>query len=138
MKTKITLILTGLFLLVLSCKNDDDSNNNVNEPTLIGTWQLIEIYGDPGDGSGGFEPVDSDKSISFFENGTLTSNGSLCNMSNQAGDSTNGTYNTEESVILPSDCSFENYQIFFEIENSNLILSYPCIEACNEKYIKLN
>ena len=61
-------------LLVVSCKNDDD--NVQFQPSYtnpVSHWQLIEIYADPGDGSGDFNPVDSNKTITFYSDNFISS-----------------------------------------------------------------
>ena len=37
----------------------------------LGTWRLIEVRADPGDGSGTFQPVISSKTVTFETNGTM-------------------------------------------------------------------
>lgn len=68
-KLIFTLIIAGI---LFSCNNDDDSNLNTD---LIGNWQLIEVLSDPGDGSGTFSSVESDKTITFKSGGIIASNG---------------------------------------------------------------
>lgn len=131
-----------LFLLVAaiftSCNNDDDTPAP-QEVSLIGNWKLIEFLADPGDGSGTFEAIESDKTLNFNSNGEITSNYSLCNMlvivSPQ---DSSGTYSTTTGVIdVPSCVNNSPLTINFEISNEgDLILYYPCIEACSEKYVK--
>ncbi|WP_051605539.1 lipocalin family protein [Sediminibacter sp. Hel_I_10] len=131
----ICIVLTCL-LVLSSCSNDDD-NSNQETSELLGTWQLIEIYADPGDGSGDFMTVDSDKTISFESDGTVASNGSLCGFSTTTGEVTTGTYSESDSTISGEGCSNQQFLTSFNMENARLILSFPCIEACQEKYIKL-
>ncbi len=131
----IFIVLT--FLLVLSSCSNDDDNSNQETSELLGTWQLIEIYADPGDGSGDFMTVDSDKTISFESDGTVASNGSLCGFSTTTGEVTMGIYSESDSTISGEDCSNQQFLTSFNMENGRLILSFPCIEACQEKYIKL-
>lgn len=130
MKKLLVVLFTGL--LVLSC-----SKNSSNEVELIGKWQLVEIYADPGDGSGTFETVESDKEIEFLSNNTVVSNGALCTMG-MSSDQTTGSYDPESSYIEPQDCSGSNVRINYQIVDSKLQLRYMCIEACVEKYVKVN
>jgi len=46
------------YLLFVSCDNYSDPV--IETPELLGTWRLIEVLADPGNGSGTFNPVDSD------------------------------------------------------------------------------
>ncbi|OUR96096.1 hypothetical protein A9Q86_16600 [Flavobacteriales bacterium 33_180_T64] len=123
------------FLFVMSCSNDD--NPTVNQPELVGNWKLIAIYSDPGDGSGDFFSVESDKMIQFTANGMISSNANLCLLFSESGEPSTGTYSETESTISILDCQTMPYSSSFEIISSNLIISYPCIEGCQEKYIKL-
>ncbi|WP_178988857.1 lipocalin family protein [Winogradskyella schleiferi] len=134
MKTLVYLCF-GLFILS-SCNNDDESNTQTSE--IIGDWKLIEVYIDPGDGSGTFQAVESDKTITFFNDGTVTSTGDLCSMFVAGGNASSGTYSEVDSVITPNDCqeSIPNWNYSFVIEGNSLMLYYPCIEACVEKYSK--
>jgi len=132
-KSVITLITVGI---LFSCNNDDDSNS---ETELVGNWKLIEILADPGDGSGTFNSVESEKIITFESGGIITSNGALCDMSINTDNPTSGTYSISESTINPSDCIIDpipNFIYRFEQNENILIISYPCIEPCKVKFIK--
>jgi len=128
----------GLALLVMgtlaACANQEEHSHPVE---LIGSWQLIEQLADPGNGSGVFVEVESDKTIQFFSDGTVTSNGSLCSMDLSADQPSSGTYDVGDGSITPSDC-LPTYKIPFVIEDTHLILFHPiCIEACESKYVKI-
>ncbi len=130
MKPTIFLILS--LLILLSCKDEE-----VVSPDLIGTWRLTEVLADPGDGSGIFNPVDSDKTITFLVDERVQSNATLCNFSTRPEAPGEGFYSLQDSTITPTcpDQEFES-NIWFKLEGSNLILTYQCIEACAEKYVK--
>jgi len=129
---KYLTILLAFTLTLVSC-----SNNNNSEKEIVGEWKLIETLADPGDGSGVFQQIDSNKTIEFFNDNTFTSNGVLCFMSNETTSST-GTYLETESQIFPSDCNNSELSLTYEITSSDLIISYFCIEPCKEKYEKSN
>lgn len=129
-KILFTLITAGI---ICSCQNDDDSNSDLE---LIGNWKLIEVLADPGDGSGTFYPVESKKIITFKTDGTITSNGNLCDMSISSDHQTSGTYSKSESTFNSSACDNPTYNFTFEKNNNLLIVNYPCIEPCQAKYIK--
>lgn len=74
-KIFLLLITTVLFI---SCNTNDDAPTP-EEVSLIGNWRLIEYLADPGDGSGVFTTIDSNKMLTFNPNGVITSNYSLCN-----------------------------------------------------------
>lgn len=124
-------IIIGIFG---SCNKDDDHNTNTE---LIGSWKLIAIYTDPGDGSGSFEPVELNKTITFQNNGTITCNGELCSMTTTANTTTSGTYSLANATFSSSNCYPENYEYPFQLSDNILIISYPCIEPCQAKYKKL-
>ncbi|TXD82065.1 lipocalin family protein [Subsaximicrobium wynnwilliamsii] len=128
-------LLVGVMslLLINSCANDDDASQN--DLTLVGQWQLVAFYGDPGDGSGDFQPLTSSKTITFEADGSLSSNANLCLVFSDVGEPSAGTYSETDASISIADCS--DFNLVFEISATNLIIDYPCIEACREKYVKL-
>lgn len=128
---KIFFAITITILTFISCTQND--NSDATSP-LIGTWKLKEILADPGDGSGIFNTVITNKQLTFYNNGTITSNGSICDMSVEANISTNGTYNETDSTINSTNCN--NSTIKYELNGNTLILNYPCFEACKAKYVK--
>tara|TARA_B100000787_G_C15957859_1_gene191855 strand:+ start:102 stop:500 length:399 start_codon:yes stop_codon:yes gene_type:complete len=131
MKKLIGILITVGILF--SCNNDDDSNSNTE---LTGNWKLIEVLLDPGDGSGTFSSIESEKIITFESGGIITSNGNLCDMSINSDNQTSGTYSNSESTFNSADCNNPDYNFTFEQNESILIINYPCIEPCQAKYIK--
>ncbi|NRD21498.1 hypothetical protein HNV08_15695 [Winogradskyella eckloniae] len=125
---KLVYILLVIITLV-SCSDDD-----TEDADLIGNWKLIEVLSDPGDGNGTFQDIDSEKTITFFEDGTFSSTESICN-SATTDDLYIGVYT--DSNLTPDNCSDSGWAYNFVIDGNTLILSYPCIEPCKEKYIKL-
>lgn len=129
---KLIFLLSAIAILS-SCSSDDDSVSNTE---LVGEWKLIEILADPGDGSGTFSSVESNKTIRFHQDGSITSNGTLCTMSPETTNPTTGTYSLADSTFIPSDCHNPNYEYQFRHDGNTLIIIYPCIEPCLEKYRK--
>ena len=127
MKNSLTLFLL-ITLIIAGC------NSETEEEGLVSKWHLIEMLADPGDGSGTFQPVSSDKTISFYEDGTVSSNGSICTMSVEVGSPSTGTYDAATMIIDVDDCSVGPFPLNYEMDASFLILNYPCIEPCVEKY----
>lgn len=125
-------LLSTLFclLLLISCEKE------VTPTGILGEWQLIAVLADPGDGSGEFRPIDSDKRITFLEDGTYTSNGEICEFTQNTNGSTEGNYTrTEEGYQI--ECSgIPGFPINLRIENDFLLVSYPCIEPCMQKFRK--
>ncbi|OBX27182.1 hypothetical protein LX77_02692 [Gelidibacter algens] len=129
-KLIFTLITVGI---LFSCNKNDDSNSNTE---LIGNWKLIEVLADPGDGNGTYSAVESEKIITFHSDGTLTSNGTLCDMSIEANNSTSGTYSISNLTFSTAVCNNSDYEYQLEQNGNILIITYPCIEPCKAKYTK--
>jgi hypothetical protein len=129
MKRLFTLAICGV---LSACTSETEMGN----ADLIGKWKLVEALLDPGDGSGVFQPITSDRTIEFFRDGKFISSEPLC-PGTDASTSLTGTYSVEKSELVPDGCSFfgDGRTILFKIEGRSLILSYPCIEACRYKYV---
>jgi hypothetical protein len=130
---KNNLIFLALLSLVINCSDDSEKS----DPSLNGRWQLKAILSDPGDGSGTFQSVDSDKYIEFLPNLEVRSNGNLCNGGTSSDDPSFGVYALPDSILHIDECPQDILSTRFRIEKGKLILSYPCIEPCEEKYVKL-
>ncbi|WP_160114581.1 lipocalin family protein [Aquimarina sp. AU474] len=130
---RYTIVLLLTFCL-FSCSNDDDNSDPIN---LIGQWRLYEQLADPGDGSGVFRAIDSDKTLKFFTNGVITSqNGSLCEpYSNEQ--ITTGTYSITENKITTNCQNPSIATISFEIVGDDLILNFISIEGFSQKFRKI-
>ncbi|SHI39853.1 hypothetical protein [Aquimarina spongiae] len=134
MKKYIIILL--LSVAFVSCSNDDD--NQSPEATVIGKWKLVEALVDPGDGSGTFQPVESNQTITFFETGSVVSeNGSLCNIFSESAETSTGTFSFETNT-LEIGCVDDVITLTFERTTLNLIIYYPCIEGCAFKYIRVD
>lgn len=132
-----SIFLSTLFLSVFlfaACEKDDATPAS----DLSGTWQLVEVMADPGDGSGTFEPVDSDRTITFGANGAYTATGDLCTFGTTADSATSGIFWPEDQNVEPAGCisAAPRSGITYAFEGEALILSYPCIEPCQQKYRK--
>jgi hypothetical protein len=102
---------------------------------LSGKWTLEQILLDPGDGSGKFQTVNSEKTIIFNTDGTAVSNVSLCLMSIESKTKTRATYSPKDKSISPINCNKEVI-LHYQIEDDYLIVYYRCKEGCAEKYKK--
>jgi len=131
MKT-ISLVLFLAFTF-FSCSK---KNENKIDTELVGVWKLTEVLADPGDGSGIFHSVNSNKTIEFHSDGALTSNGVICEMSIESNTPSSGTYSLADSTINSSNCANSAIKIRFVKNGSTLIINYPCIEGCGAKYVK--
>ena len=126
---KISFAILVILSLFTSCKKKDGGS-------LTGTWELKEVLMDPGNGSGVFTAVSSDKNLVFNTNGNVNSNGIICDMSIESNTSTSGTYSENDSTIISATC--QNLIIKYELSGDTLILIYPCFEACKAKYNRVN
>ncbi len=128
---KKMVLLTLMSLMILSCNKD--------ETGLTGEWKLVAQLMDPGDGSGVFTAVESDKTITFFKNGKLESNKDLCYPLSASPESSKGTYSIEDSTLNITTCSgITSPTIWFILSGDTLILSYLCFEGCGEKYVRID
>lgn len=123
---KAALVLS-LASIIFSCSKEEEKEKL---PTTENTYQLIEVLADPGDGSGAFQSVTSSKSLVLKSDGTISSNGQICDMSSSSTTPTSGTYSLMDSTITTSSCT----DLPFEINGNILIISYPCIEPCKAKF----
>ena len=128
MKGKILFLI--LFVISLTIEAQ------VSDKNLIGKWRLKQVLSDPGDGSGDFEFIKSEKTIEFFTDGKVVSNGSICGPYHQIGKKSEGTYSKENKTISPSGCGKET-KMNYELKNGYLIIHYSCKEGCAEKYEKI-
>ena len=111
--------------IMSSCSQDETTQ-------LIGKWKLIERLLDPGDGSGTFQPVNSNKIIEFHSDSTITSNGEICTYGMESDSTTTGTYSLVDFTISSSNCT----NLSFELNGNDLIINYGCIEWCKAKFLK--
>lgn len=131
MKAILLLVLLGS--LMVACTDKESQSNN---ESLIGTWKLNAVLMDPGDGSGTFQAVSSAKVLMFDEDGTLHSNGSICSLSVDLTQGSDGTYSLADSSIQSASCAYPELKLHFEQSGRTLVIDYFCIEACKARYMK--
>jgi hypothetical protein len=129
---KIITACISLFLLLSCTSSTEEVAMHQNE---VGTWRLIEVLTDPGDGSGTFQPVVSSKTVTFVANGTINCFGNLCDLSATSSTQTTGTYSISNRSIMTTNCN--QLQLTYEIRANILIINYPFIETCKAKYVKV-
>lgn len=133
------ILLITIIGLLFSC-SDRNEDLSAIETTLIGKWKLIEVLIDPGDGSGTYIGVSSEKIVEFHNDGTITSNGTICETNTLIVSPSSGTYSVTESTI-DSDCplgQIPGESINFSKQGSYLTISSPrCFETCSSKYVKI-
>lgn len=134
---KKLLYLLSLSLVLLSCR---ETSEPIDTSDLVGQWQLAEQYFDPGDGSGTFSPIASDKRIEFFDNGIYSSNGQLCTMSPDSDQPSSGIIIPADGKLKSDNCgvnSDRDVLVSYKIEDDFLELSYSCYEGCRQRYKKI-
>ncbi len=144
MKKIVFVLLTAA--IVFNCSSDEGKPSEDNQ--LLGKWQLIEQLLDPGDGSGTFQTINSERVIEFFSDGTLKINGELCFMASEVGEEERGTYQitsdhtadtTHDGEIIPNTSDSRSAKVYFDLPLSgHLILWYQCIEPCGQKFQKID
>jgi hypothetical protein len=127
------IIFMSLILpLLISCNNED-----LDFDEITGKWQLVEVLMDPGDGSGTFESVTSNRTITFAASGEFIAKGELCDISISDTNASSGSYSTGDETLTIDDCIGTNNTISYILDDKSLILVYTCIEGCRHKYEKI-
>ncbi|CAL2101491.1 Lipocalin-like protein [Tenacibaculum sp. 190130A14a] len=131
---RIQMIILWCAIFFVSCNEEDQGDGDIS---VIGKWKLIEVLADPGDGSGTFKEVKSNKTIELKSNGTITTNESLC--SPYSDEIINeGTYSLKDKLII-TNCQNSNIaKIFFEFTDDHLILNFVSNEGYSQKFQKVN
>ena len=127
------LFLLALLPFAMACEKPNVSPVDPHAGLSHGKYQLIEQLISPG-GPAVFEPVVSEKTLEFFANGTVESNGNLCQMTTEANDPTFGTWSQQDRMLVPDDCAFPGFSMGLMVENGDVIVAYPCIEPCWQKF----
>ncbi|WP_194852462.1 hypothetical protein [Nonlabens antarcticus] len=122
---KITVLLLVL-IAITSCR--DGAENN----PAFGAWEHVESLSDIGDGNATYQKVDSDKTLLFTAYGTVISNKNVC-VGNNYTDATVATWNPDENSFNAGDC-IASYEL--DEAQETLTVSYQCMEACGEKYVR--
>lgn len=134
MKVKFLFLISSLFLIASGCAKETSKP----QTGIIGKWKLVEEMVDPGNGSGTFQPVSSDKVIVFLGNGTFQANDGMCFMSSQVTSNQTGSYDATTETFSPNNCSNMaplSYQ--YSVNGNTLTLTYPCICGCQQKYTRI-
>lgn len=128
---KLLFIFT-IAILFIACEDDQTKNDN----QLFGQWKLIEQLMDPGNGSGTYQSVESDKIITFYSDNTFTSNGDMCFVSSESDQDQTGIF-TDSTIVPNANCGIVPYPIRYTITGDYLELFYTCIEPCQQKWQKI-
>lgn len=145
MKRFLTPLPFFAFLMLISASSCDKSidiktgyspkPNSTSD--LVGSWRLIEQLADPGNGSGTFQPVTSQKTIQIYADSTFIANGQMCTMSADTLGAETGIFLDSVTISLTMSPCWGVFPITYQHAGDTLIIVYPCIEACRQKYVKL-
>lgn len=130
-KKKMKVLYQSLIIMacgVMACSKSS---------TVLSQWVLKEQLFDPGNGSGQFQKVNSNKTIEFRSDHTIFSNGSLCSMDTESKNSSIGNYSMQDSTITPTSCNMGG-ALRFSMQDTAVYIYYPCIEPCILKYSRIN
>lgn len=124
------LLLFGTLSWISSCAPK-------TQHQLVGQWKMTAIYFDIGDGSGSYQDATEDKHLTFGSDGSVSSDGSLCNMATGPSEVQQGTYSLEAMTIQTEGCA-QSMPLRMELKGNELEVFYPCMEPCSEKYEKVD
>lgn len=128
-------LLLFLCLLVFSCQNDPPEPE-VPQDRLEGTWELIEVLFDSGDGNGVFEPSNAGFEITLKSDNSFEANYHVCRIFEE-GDRKSGEFTRigNQELLIPCNGNILN-GIEGRIEEGYLIFYYPCVTPCIYKFSK--
>lgn len=127
-----TIFISVSFLLMLACS----SSQKVIQAKFVGEWRLVATI-EKENSHGRFENVDSNKKISIQSNGTVVSNGNLCQLSTETVKSMHGKLTKDGKYYVLSGCRF-NHKIWYSLEDGDLVVYYSCLGQCVERYERVN
>lgn len=138
------LAITLLAKVFTSCKEDPNPCAGFGfecAATVESHWELIEIYSDPGNGSGSFNEVESERTITIFQNGDFISKGSLyiLDVTNTQIHTGEIEYTSSDNKLVVSDCSWHDVtKLPFSIDGDEMIVDFSCYEGCKHKYKRVD
>jgi hypothetical protein len=121
------ILLAGV---LFGCADDDPDVRG-----LPGIWVQIAFLADPGDGSGTFQPVNTDFTLEINSDLSYTANASLCNNEPTDGTQTTGQFDEATMRVQEEGCQ---YSQAWELDGNELIIYYPCIEPCAAKFARVS
>jgi hypothetical protein len=138
MKLFLNIIALGIFVTIVSCKKNNNAEGPYND-SIIGKWKIIEVYADPGDGSGKFRKTDSKKSLEITSDSIFVKNGNVCNININTQREEKSSYvilsNNTRQVLKADICSTD---LNIKVEKGILTIYYSCIEGCGEKFVRID
>lgn len=139
MKKILALII--LSFVFVSCKEDPNPCSGYGfecTAAVESHWELVEIYSNIGSGPGSFNPIESERTITIFENGDFISKGSMCSLDATNTEIQTGEieHTTTESKMVFSACNGTNEtdELTFTVDGDEMIVEFTCFEGCAHKY----
>ena len=145
-----SIIMKKIFLLVsiiatsFSCKKTEVIQPTVSESNIVSSWKLVEVYADPGDGSGKYQPVNSEKQLIFQKDGIVKSNYMFCAVGDASftKKESYAIYDDTKRTITYDTCLSKKVNPeslpYTYLNDTILELTHFCIEGCGERYLKIN
>ena len=129
--------LLGVFILI-SLLTINCNKNSKADSKITGKWRLIEQLLDPGDGSGEYVTIDSEKTLDIKSDGTFTCNGDICSINGKSEYASSGIFDSEAKTITGTACMTESlFDIGYSFKSGKLILAFPCFEPCLQKFERI-
>jgi hypothetical protein len=129
MKSYLISLITLVLLSNPGCKDDKSPE--------IGAWKLTHEYLDFGPTKSQEVAVSDGRTVSFSEDGAITSNGQLCSMGRQADVASSGTYDKAKKTIFIVPCGPSLGAVRYEVLGSQLKIYFVCNEECYQLYQKI-
>ena len=133
---KKLLLLPFAAFALLACQNDQD--DSLDLAALEGTWLLTEVLFDPGDGSGEFRKIDSERQLTLTPQNTYSANYDVC-QAIEEGENFSGNFDRidAQEFLIPCAGSLLN-SVQGRLEDGFLVVYYPCDEPCAYKFRKIS
>jgi len=132
MKYQLPFIL--LIVLSVGCEKEEPFGDVPFPPPI---WELEATLFDPGDGSGVFESVESERRIGFIS-GKVATNGSFCDLTGIVGPETEARFDEVLDKIVVENCDASGEDMLLGLEVSEdqeiLTISLPCEAPCLLRY----
>ena len=140
---KKIFLLVCIIATIFSCKIIEVFHPSNPESNIVSCWKLVELLDYPGNDSGTYQPVISEKQLIFRKDGIVKSNFMFCclgDASNLKTDSYAKYDDTKKTINFYYSYNKKRKQValhYYYLNDSILELDHPCEEGCGEKYLKI-
>ncbi len=118
-----------LIAIIILAAISTGCNKNITKTGLIGKWKLTEALYDPGDGSGQWTPPSQRTIIEFTSGGLIKYDDNKPSVNYKI---------VSDSVMVIKQTSSSTLNFTYRLDRNKLFMRPPCIEACGERYIRIN